>query len=423
MSVDGEAPIYAQRWNRTWAGFQQALRSTTEPFDAPRWTIRLIAGLLEYLYHASGLQSLVQHYRLGKVWRPVTPAFAIFLIIFSLTSYFVSLRVQVFRPRWCPSAHEACAWDCAHDAIVVYVGIMILYYYVAVIFQSPGVALQTPARGDWKAMESQGGVLGWNAKLDEAAERNRVALYGCRTASSPQQSETSEQQYYPSTNFSYCDKCKIWRPPRCHHCSTCNRCILQMDHHCPWVNNCIGYNNRRTFFMAVTYLVIGCWYGALMTGPSFYRALKERLDATGGKWWQLFVGRNMTGVLDLPYPWTMVYMMIRGELSSQMWVNIIFPFLFMVGVLLTFFWAFHFHYILTAQTTLEERVRLLREREVAMALLRSRNPEIPDKPVNPFHQGAWRNLRQALGPAPWLLLLPLPRPLPAPYLPPGAKAR
>ena len=38
----------------------------------------------------------------------------------------------------------------------------------------------------------------------------------------------------------YCNRCKAFKPPRSHHCSICNRCIIKMDHHCPWVNNCVG---------------------------------------------------------------------------------------------------------------------------------------------------------------------------------------
>lgn len=30
----------------------------------------------------------------------------------------------------------------------------------------------------------------------------------------------------------YCLMCHVFKPERCHHCSACNRCILNMDHHC-----------------------------------------------------------------------------------------------------------------------------------------------------------------------------------------------
>ncbi|KAF8431360.1 DHHC palmitoyltransferase-domain-containing protein, partial [Terfezia claveryi] len=30
----------------------------------------------------------------------------------------------------------------------------------------------------------------------------------------------------------WCKKCEAWKPPRCHHCRKCGRCVLRMDHHC-----------------------------------------------------------------------------------------------------------------------------------------------------------------------------------------------
>lgn len=38
-----------------------------------------------------------------------------------------------------------------------------------------------------------------------------------------------------------CKKCHEIKPPRAHHCSICDTCVLKMDHHCPWINNCVGY--------------------------------------------------------------------------------------------------------------------------------------------------------------------------------------
>lgn len=29
-----------------------------------------------------------------------------------------------------------------------------------------------------------------------------------------------------------CKKCDSPKPPRTHHCSVCNKCVLKMDHHC-----------------------------------------------------------------------------------------------------------------------------------------------------------------------------------------------
>ena len=54
----------------------------------------------------------------------------------------------------------------------------------------------------------------------------------------------------------YCLICHIFKPERCHHCSACNRCVLNMDHHCPWINNCVGFYNRKFFILTLTYTVL-----------------------------------------------------------------------------------------------------------------------------------------------------------------------
>lgn len=50
---------------------------------------------------------------------------------------------------------------------------------------------------------------------------------------------------HPSDNlaglYPPCKKCEKPKPPRAHHCSVCNKCVLKMDHHCPWINNCVGH--------------------------------------------------------------------------------------------------------------------------------------------------------------------------------------
>jgi palmitoyltransferase len=59
---------------------------------------------------------------------------------------------------------------------------------------------------------------------------------------------------------SVCKKCISPKPPRTHHCSVCNMCVLKMDHHCPWLNNCVGYYNHRHFFLYMIFMVIGCLF-------------------------------------------------------------------------------------------------------------------------------------------------------------------
>lgn len=58
--------------------------------------------------------------------------------------------------------------------------------------------------------------------------------------------------------FRYCLKCSCWKPDRCHHCSSCQQCILRMDHHCPWFATCIGFHNQKFFLQFLVYLTVYC---------------------------------------------------------------------------------------------------------------------------------------------------------------------
>jgi hypothetical protein len=49
----------------------------------------------------------------------------------------------------------------------------------------------------------------------------------------------------------------LWKLPRMHHCSVCEKCCVKFDHHCGMAINCIGINNYNLFvlFLAITILV------------------------------------------------------------------------------------------------------------------------------------------------------------------------
>jgi palmitoyltransferase len=90
--------------------------------------------------------------------------------------------------------------------------------------------------------------------------------------------------YAPTIKFnnvvSVCKKCLTGKPPRTHHCSVCNKCVLKMDHHCPWFNNCIGHFNHRYFYLFIIFMILDCTYLCTFGFNLYQKHVYPNMDIT-----------------------------------------------------------------------------------------------------------------------------------------------
>ncbi|XP_069756395.1 palmitoyltransferase ZDHHC16-like isoform X3 [Narcine bancroftii] len=182
---------------------------------------------------------------------------------------------------------------------------------------------------------------------------------------------------------SICRKCINPKPPRTHHCSICNRCILKMDHHCPWLNNCVGHFNHRYFFSFCLFMTLGCVYCSVSSR-------------------QLFVDAYLTiNVSDQSMSTAAPTISFR-ERAYHKCIIYLWVLCSSVALALSGLTLWHIVLILSGETSIERHInKKERQRQKQKGLVFR----------NPYHAGKLNNLKLFLGiekPSHWITHLLLP---------------
>jgi len=121
----------------------------------------------------------------------------------------------------------------------------------------------------------------------------------------------------------YCRSCRIWRPPRCHHCKVCDSCIETQDHHCVWLNNCVGRRNYRYFFAFITSATLLAFYLIVLNVIHliFWKDQENASFMDAVDHWRVPFAMIIYGALAAPYPLALVgyhlFLVGRGETTRE----------------------------------------------------------------------------------------------------------
>lgn len=142
---------------------------------------------------------------------------------------------------------------------------MILWCYFMVVFTDPG-----PVPDNWKPSVEEEGQQ--EQHLEEAGMP--LSSYVASESVSTSSLDGHERRPAGGSGGRYCVRCGNGKPPRCHHCSVCQRCVLKMDHHCIWVVNCVGARNYKFFLLFLLYTLVETTMNALVLVPGVIKLFR-----------------------------------------------------------------------------------------------------------------------------------------------------
>ncbi|KAI9094610.1 DHHC palmitoyltransferase-domain-containing protein [Phlyctochytrium arcticum] len=189
----------------------------------------------------------------------------------------------------------------------------------------------------------------------------------------------------------WCKTCMVFKPPRSHHCSVCNRCVLKMDHHCPWLNNCIGHENQAYFLrfvVSVTLAALSCMLLLALRIVDLWRYQNQFQDP-----YAVFSA-------DRPYFYTPAP---EGAEVVILIINLVILFLLLLTVGVLSGWQIY--YACTNITTIESF-----ENAKIDDLVRKGKIAAEDVGPYPYDLGTFKNVQSVLGSRWWMWWLPVSSP-------------
>ncbi|XP_070622365.1 palmitoyltransferase ZDHHC3-like [Erythrolamprus reginae] len=163
----------------------------------------------------------------------------------------ILLQVGFRDSFWCPF----------HAAAFNLVVLMLLICHTRAVFADPGVVPLPDTALDFSDLRSGNS----NAAAHQNSRNNR--------------------------DWTVCNRCETYRPPRAHHCQICHRCIRRMDHHCPWINNCVGELNQKYFIQFLFYTGLASLYAMGLVLATWVWPL-DRISASRAQGYQGGVAGN-----------------------------------------------------------------------------------------------------------------------------------